>query len=136
MKQVRGTVEEDITAYGEKRSHMGFDPSDPASTPDLVDYYGRALDAYETAKAKSAAARRPGNVRAVTEALEEGRFTLAVLDSRRQGLPLPERRPPCFFDPRHGPSAESMTPRLPRRRSPRRRLRRRGDVGGGFGDGG
>ncbi|WP_063733548.1 hypothetical protein [Streptomyces sp. RTd22] len=89
MKQVRGTVEEDITAYGEKRSHMGFDPSDPASTPDLVDYYGRALDAYETAKAKSAAARRPENVRAVSEALEEGRFTLACStpDARASRFP-------------------------------------------------
>ncbi|QLH26366.1 hypothetical protein [Streptomyces sp. Rer75] len=60
FEQVRGAVEEDISAYGEKRSQTGSDPSDPASAPDLVDYCGRALDAYETAKARSAAARRPG----------------------------------------------------------------------------
>ncbi|MEV5773633.1 hypothetical protein [Streptomyces antimycoticus] len=108
LEQVRGVVEEDITAYGEKLSRTGFDPADPASTPEMADDYGRALDAYEEAKAKSAAARRPADVRPVTEALEEGRFALAVLDARREGGPLPERRPPCFFDPRHGPSVRDV----------------------------
>ncbi|MBI0385622.1 hypothetical protein JBE27_57475, partial [Streptomyces albiflaviniger] len=73
-----------------------------------ADDYGRALDAYEEAKARSAAARRPEDVRPVTEALEEGRFALAVLEARREGGPLPQRRPPCFFDPRHGPSVRDV----------------------------
>jgi hypothetical protein len=30
--------------------------------------------------------------------------TKAVLEGR----PIPERRPPCFFDPRHGPSTEDI----------------------------
>ncbi|MEU8828425.1 hypothetical protein [Streptomyces sp. NPDC048636] len=109
LDQVRGAVQEDITAYGEKLTEIGFTPSDPSSTPEMVDDYGRALDAYEEAKAKSEAARRPEDVRAVTEALEDGRFSLAVLDARRAGTPLPERRPPCFFDPRHGPSVRDVT---------------------------
>ncbi|QKV96510.1 hypothetical protein HUT19_36435 [Streptomyces sp. NA02950] len=109
LEQVRGTVQEDITAYGEKLSGLGFTPSDPSSTPEMVDDYVRALDAYEEAKAKSDTARRPGDVRAVTEALEDGRFSLAVLEARRAGTPLPERRPPCFFDPRHGPSVGDVT---------------------------
>ncbi|MEU1307105.1 hypothetical protein ABZ443_46500, partial [Streptomyces shenzhenensis] len=33
-----------------------------------------------------------------------GRASLAQLSARRAGRPLPARRPPCFFDPRHGPS--------------------------------
>ncbi|GDY52998.1 hypothetical protein SVIO_036210 [Streptomyces violaceusniger] len=33
LEQVRGAVEEDITAYGEKLSGTRFDPADPASTP-------------------------------------------------------------------------------------------------------
>ncbi|GAA1140574.1 MULTISPECIES: hypothetical protein [Streptomyces violaceusniger group] len=108
LEQVRGAVEEDITAYGEKLGGTRFDPADPASTPEMADDYGRALDAYEEAKARSAAARRPEDVRPVTEALEEGRFALAVLEARREGGPLPERRPPCFFDPRHGPSVRDV----------------------------
>ncbi|MEE4594319.1 hypothetical protein V2J94_20920 [Streptomyces sp. DSM 41524] len=108
LDQVRGAVEEDITAYGEKLGGTRFDPADPASTPEMADDYGRALDAYEEAKARSAAARRPEDVRPVTEALEEGRFALAVLEARREGGPLPQRRPPCFFDPRHGPSVRDV----------------------------
>ncbi|WP_405717908.1 hypothetical protein OG607_01940 [Streptomyces sp. NBC_01537] len=106
LEQVRGVVEEDITAYGETLDRLDFAPSDPAATPEMLEDYGRALDAYETAKDRMAAAGRPEDVRAVTEALEGGRFALAVLDARRRGLPLPERRPPCFFDPRHGPSVQ------------------------------
>jgi hypothetical protein len=106
LEQVRGAVEEDITAYGETLDRLDFVPSDPEATPEMLEDYGRALDAYETAKARSAAARRPEDVRGVSQALEEGRFALAVLDARRKGLPLPERRPPCFFDPRHGPSVQ------------------------------
>ncbi|MFD8588950.1 hypothetical protein ACFV1B_05280 [Streptomyces sp. NPDC059637] len=106
LEQVRAAVEEDITAYGEALDRLDFHPSDPKATPQMLEDYGRALDAYETAKARSAAARRPQDVRAVSEALEDGRFSLAVLDARREGRPLPERRPPCFFDPRHGPSVE------------------------------
>ncbi|WP_431771373.1 hypothetical protein [Streptomyces cucumeris] len=108
LEQVRGAVQEDITAYGEKLSGLGFTPSDPAATPEMVTDYGRALDAYEEAKAKSDAARRPEDVRAVTEALEDGRFSLATLEARREGARLPERRPPCFFDPRHGPSVRDV----------------------------
>ncbi len=56
-----------------------------------------------------AAAERPEDVKAVTQALEDGRFSLAVLAARREGRALPERRPPCFFDPRHGPSVADAT---------------------------
>ncbi|HZG02695.1 MAG TPA: hypothetical protein VE546_03785 [Streptomyces sp.] len=104
LEQVRGAVEEDITAYGEALDRLDFSPSAPGVTQEMLDDYRRALDAYERAKEASAAARRPEDVRAVTEALEDGRFSLAVLDARREGREPPERRPPCFFDPRHGPS--------------------------------
>ncbi|MFC9019196.1 hypothetical protein ACFTZG_24060, partial [Streptomyces albidoflavus] len=54
-------------------------------------------------------ARKPEDVREVTKALEDGRFALAVLDARRSGRELPVRRPPCFFDPRHGLSVADVT---------------------------
>ncbi|MCD0483106.1 hypothetical protein LO771_11995 [Streptacidiphilus sp. ASG 303] len=104
LEQVRGAVDEDITSYGETLDRLDFDPAAPGTGPEMLDDYRTALDAYERAKQAQAAAARPEDVRAVTEALEEGRFALARLDARRTGRPLPERRPPCFFDPRHGPS--------------------------------
>jgi hypothetical protein len=33
---------------------------------------------------------------------------MACAKALLEGRPLPERRPPCFFDPRHGPSTEDV----------------------------
>jgi hypothetical protein len=93
-------VDEDITAYGEELDRLDFHPAEPGATDEMRADYERALDLYETAKSRMAAVEQPHDVRAVTEALEDGRYCLAVLDARRTGRPLPERRSPCFFDPR------------------------------------
>ncbi|MFI9275363.1 hypothetical protein ACIGXM_32330 [Kitasatospora sp. NPDC052896] len=104
LRQLRTVVDEDITAFGEELERLDFDPG--AADADDVQRadYTHALDAYETAKRTMDAAKEPADVKAVTEALEDGRFALATLAARRDGRPLPDRRPPCFFDPRHGPS--------------------------------
>ncbi|MFF7332593.1 hypothetical protein [Streptomyces sp. NPDC008150] len=104
LEKLRVVVDEDITAFGEELDRLDFAPSEPGADDAMRGDYEHALDAYERAKSAMAAAVRPEDVRPVTEALEDGRFSLAVLAARRGGRPLPERRPPCFFDPRHGPS--------------------------------
>ncbi|MGI5349678.1 hypothetical protein ACQEU8_15985 [Streptomyces sp. CA-250714] len=114
LEQLRPVVDEDITAFGEELSRIGFDPkaADVGLSREDADAaredYARALDSYEDAKATMSAARRPQDVRRVSEALGEGRLALATLEARLAGKPLPERRPPCFFDPRHGPSVEDV----------------------------
>ncbi|MDH6137008.1 hypothetical protein P3T37_006439 [Kitasatospora sp. MAA4] len=106
LDRLRVVVDEDITAFGEELERLDFSPAaadaDDAQRAD----YTHALDAYESAKRTMDAAKEPADVRAVTEALEDGRFALAALAARREGRPLPDRRPPCFFDPRHGPSTQ------------------------------
>ncbi|MEU3861380.1 hypothetical protein AB0F03_29115 [Streptomyces sp. NPDC028722] len=109
LDRLRVVVDEDITAFGEELDRLDFRPSEPGADDAMRADYASALDAYETAKQRMAAARRPEDVRTVTEALEDGRFSLARLAARREGRPLPERRPPCFFDPRHGPSVTDAT---------------------------
>jgi hypothetical protein len=104
LAQVRTAVDEDITSYGEELDRLDFSPAAPGVDDHMRADYSRALDAYEEAKTRIAAARRPEDVRQVSAALEDGRFALATLQARREGRELPERRPPCFFDPRHGPS--------------------------------
>lgn len=104
LDRLRVVVDEDITAFGEELDRLDFHPAEAGADDAMRADYERALDAYEQAKSSMAAARRPEDVRAVTEALEDGRFSLALLAARREGRPLPERRAPCFFDPRHGPS--------------------------------
>ncbi|GHH80492.1 hypothetical protein GCM10018793_35650 [Streptomyces sulfonofaciens] len=104
LEKLRVVVDEDITAYGEELDRLDFSPAEPRADDAMRGDYEHALDAYDRAKTRMAAARRPQDVRGVTEALEDGRFSLTRLDARRARRPLPERRPPCFFDPRHGPS--------------------------------
>ncbi len=109
LDRLRVVVDEDITAFGEELDRLDFHPAEAGADDAMRADYERALDAYEQAKTAMAAAARPEDVRAVTEALEAGRFSLASLAARRTGRPLPERRPPCFFDPRHGPSVADAT---------------------------
>ncbi|MCE3035757.1 hypothetical protein [Streptomyces sp. CMSTAAHL-2] len=109
LERLRVVVDEDITAFGEELDRLDFHPAEPGADDAMRGDYERALDAYESAKQRMAEAGRPEDVRPVTEALEDGRFSLAQLAARRAGRPLPERRPPCFFDPRHGPSVADAT---------------------------
>ncbi|WP_432157230.1 hypothetical protein [Streptomyces sp. bgisy153] len=114
LERLRVVVDEDITAFGEELDRLDFHPAEAGADDAMRADYERALDAYDQAKSAMAAAARPEDVRPVTEALEDGRFSLAQLASRRDGRPLPERRPPCFFDPRHGPSVADATWSPPR----------------------
>ncbi|MEE1767959.1 hypothetical protein PUR34_07115 [Streptomyces sp. JV185] len=108
LDRLRVVVDEDITAYGETLDRLDFHPAEPGADDNMRADYERALDSYETAKSRMERARHPSDVRGVTRALEDGRFSLAVLEARRTGGELPARRPPCFFDPRHGPSAADV----------------------------
>jgi uncharacterized membrane protein YgcG len=109
LKQVRGALDEDITAYGEELASLELDPRDGSVPAEARDEYSTALDLYETAKSAAARAEAPGHLRPVTGALERGRWLLACVRARLNGENLPERRPPCFFDPRHGPSVADVT---------------------------
>ncbi|MBB4891356.1 hypothetical protein FHS39_000356 [Streptomyces olivoverticillatus] len=108
LDALRVVVDEDITAFGEELDRLDFKPSEAGATDEMRRDYERALDTYEEAKSKMAAAGKPQDVKGVTESLDEGRFALATLAARRTGAPLPERRLPCFFDPRHGPSTQDV----------------------------
>lgn len=109
LEKLRVVVDEDITAFGEELDRLDFHPAEKGADDAMRADYERALDAYEQAKSFMAAAQRPEEVRAVTQALEDGRFSLAVLAARREGRPPPARRAPCFFDPRHGPAVADAT---------------------------
>ncbi|MCX4791528.1 hypothetical protein OG369_37085 [Streptomyces sp. NBC_01221] len=104
LDALRVVVDEDITAFGEELDRLDFHPSEPGADDVMRQDYTHALDTYDKAKELMVTAARPQDVQPVTAALEEGRFALATLAARRAGSPVPERRAPCFFDPRHGPS--------------------------------
>jgi len=104
----RRAADEDVTRFGEELqrldSQVAGHPLDGAMRQD----YERALDAYENAKASLDAVRQPDEIRHVTEILEDGRYAVACVNARVAGEPLPAKRPPCFFNPAHGPSTQNV----------------------------
>ena len=101
-------ADEDVTKFGEELQRLDVDvaghPLDEAMQQD----YQRALDGYEDAKTSLAAVRKPEEIRHVTEILEDGRYAIACVKARVAKEPLPQKRPPCFFNPAHGPSTQNV----------------------------
>jgi uncharacterized membrane protein YgcG len=74
------------------------------NNPEAAEEQAAALAAYERGTTALDAARRPRDMGAVSRAIAEGQYHLASAEALAAGQPRPERRPPCFFDPRHGMS--------------------------------
>ncbi len=102
--KVRTAAEEDVVRLGEDITSLDTDLAGRTLDEATRQDYRRALDSYDTAKQALDAVRRPEDVRPVTQALEDGRYAMACVKARVAGEPLPVRRPPCFFNPQHGPS--------------------------------
>jgi hypothetical protein len=104
LEPVKKFAFEDITALGVELQSLDLElvgrDLDQGANAD----YQRALDAYEAAKTAGDAIARPEDLKHVAEILEDGRYAISCVQARVAGEPLPTRRPPCFFDPRHGPS--------------------------------
>ncbi len=96
---VRRVAEEDVTALGQQ---IAATPVPESLDPDAARDFDDALGSYERAKEALAASAHPDDLQWVSKSLDDGRFALATVDARRDGRPLPNRRPPCFFDQRHG----------------------------------
>lgn len=104
----RAALDEDITTFGGELRDLDLDvvgrELDEAAQGD----YTRALDAYDGAKNQLQRAQTDADVRRIAEILEDGRFAAACVSARANGRPVPEKMPPCFFDPAHGPSARTV----------------------------
>lgn len=109
LNEVRLALDQDITAYGEELTALDLDVRTDDVPEQAQREYAEALDLYEHAKSAADRAEKPDDLRPVTTSLEHGRWLLACVRARINGEELPERRPPCFFDPRHGPSVEDVT---------------------------
>lgn len=108
LANVRSVAEEDVTRLGEDVARLDADTAGRELDEATQQDYRRALDAYDAAKAALSRVSRPEDVRDITGILEDGRYAVACVRARLAGRPLPTRRPPCFFNPQHGPSAEDV----------------------------
>ena len=101
-------AEEDVTKFGEELQRLDTDVSGHPLDEPMQQDYQRALDAYDDAKMSLDAVTKPEEIKHVTEILEDGRYAIACVKARVAGLPLPAKRPPCFFNPAHGPSSQDV----------------------------
>lgn len=119
FEDVRRVAQDDLLALADDIRELDLEVELPDADPAGKRDYAVALDRYERAARAFDRARTPEDLEAVSAALEEGRFAMTSAKARLEGRPPPERRPPCFFDPRHGPSVRDVewapaegTPRL------------------------
>src|SRR4051794_5091873 len=105
LTEVKEAARQDLVALADDVAGLEDDVErDPAAKRD----YLAALEQYDDASRAFDRAQTPQALEPVAKALEEGRWLMASAEARLEGRPLPERRPPCFFDPRHGPSVRDV----------------------------
>jgi hypothetical protein len=108
LEPVKKLAFEDITALGVELQDLDADLAGSQLDKGANADYQRALDAYESAKFAGDYMTSPTEITNVTKILDDGRYAIACVRARVAGQPLPQRRPACFFDPRHGMAVEDV----------------------------
>jgi hypothetical protein len=106
--EVKENARDDLVALGDDIRALDLDIEMPNVSPEARADYEQAVNAYDRADSAWEIARRPEDLEPVGAALEEGRWAMASAKARLEGRQPPERRSPCFFDPRHGPSSREV----------------------------
>ena len=105
LAEVKAAAHDDLIALADDVQKL---EQPVEANPQAKHEYEEALADYEKASGAYDRARRPQQLQNVAGALEEGRYHMAAAEALLAGLKPPERRPPCFFDPRHGPSSRDV----------------------------
>jgi hypothetical protein len=105
FREVKEAAREDLVALAD--DVQGLEHRVDSNEPAKHDYLA-ALDQYSRASGAFDRAGSPAELAPVAEALDEGRYLMASAEARLDGREPPEKRPPCFFDPRHGPSVRDV----------------------------
>ena len=108
LAEVKENARDDLVALGEDIRALDIDRQLDSTPPAAKEAYDRAVLAYERAEDIWERARTPEDLEPAGAALEEGRWAMASAKALAEGRTPPERRPPCFFDPRHGPSVRDV----------------------------
>ena len=105
---VKEAARDDLIALVDDIRALDLDVEMPGVDAEVKAHYGVAVERYEQAGQALDSVRRPQDVEGVTSLLEEGRWAMTAAKARLSNQPVPERRAPCFFDPRHGPSVTDV----------------------------
>jgi hypothetical protein len=108
VAELRAAANDDLVALGEDVRAVDLDVEMPGVDPRAKEHLGVALAAYEEAETAIPRAEHPDEFEPIAARIDEGRFAMQAVRALLAGQPVPERRPPCFFDPRHGPSVAEV----------------------------
>ena len=103
LKDAKAAAQDDLLALNQRITDRDSDIA-VQQNPEAAVEQAAALAAYERGTAALDTARRPEDMHAVSRAIAEAQYRLATAEALAHGQPRPERRPSCFFDPRHGMS--------------------------------
>ncbi|HXH77122.1 hypothetical protein [Nocardioides sp.] len=104
----RKLANDDVTALGEELAELHLETLGSDLDLEATDHYRRALEHYDQAKERVRTSETADDVLAGDQLLQDARYHRAAVLALQAGEPLPARREPCFFDPRHGPSVRDM----------------------------
>lgn len=104
----RRLVDEDVTVLGEQVADLHVDTLADDLDDETRHHYRSALEHYDQAKHLLSGSETFEEVLAVEQVVADARWHRAAVLALRDGEPLPPRREPCFFDPRHGPSMQDV----------------------------
>jgi hypothetical protein len=107
--EVKAVAQEDLKALADDLGNLNVDlQAEEATNPQAVNQYTRAYEQQELAEQAFEQARSPADIARVSNALESARFAMAAARALFERRDPPKRRPPCFFDTRHGPSVNDV----------------------------
>jgi uncharacterized membrane protein YgcG len=107
LKEAKSAAQDDLIALTAGITGHHADRSIQTS-PEAAAEQAAALGACQRGTAALDAATRATGMGAVSRAIAEGQYHLACADAVAAGQPRPDRRPSCFFDPRHGMSVSDV----------------------------
>ncbi len=108
FSDVRVLAREDIVALGDDLRNLDVGLEAESDNPHALRDYARAYESFQQAVEAFERAGNPNDFAPVSTALEAGRFYMTLARARFEGHETPQRRPPCFFDTRHGPSVDDV----------------------------
>jgi hypothetical protein len=107
--EARAVSQQDVEALRADLRNLAVDfQADELDNPAAVNQYTKAHEFHERAEQAFEQARSPNDLAQVSSALESGRFAMAAARAMFERRRPPRRRPPCFFDTRHGPSVNDV----------------------------
>ena len=107
LSDAKVAAQDDLIALSDRLTDRDADVS-VQDNRDAAEEQRAALAAYERGTAALDAATRVKDMGAVSRAIAEGQHHLACADACAADQPRPERRPSCFYDPRHGMSVRDV----------------------------